>query len=165
MVTAFIATGLFGRGEFLLLAGKFRNLSASLFHLVVNRAHIRQNQVRLQGSRQWDLLWQTVTESAEKLSLARVRLDLNLPAMREGYNATWERGQPAELEDCWSVELPLVLEHRTVGRLQVRGRRNGSPAHEDIEKLLDMLGPFEEKLLAITQEQKLPHSRHLQSVP
>jgi len=43
--------------------------------------------VRLQGNQKWEMLWETLTESAEKLRLARVHLDVNAPALHESYVA------------------------------------------------------------------------------
>ncbi len=153
VVSVFIAAGLFGGAELNLLVSRARGVGLSMLHPTKGRPRTHQSQVRLQGSRQWDLLWATVTESAEKLSLAKVRLDLNLPAMREGYNATWDSGHNSEMEDLWSIDLPLVLADKTVGRLSVMGLRNGDPTHQNILQLLDMLEPFERKLLDISQKQ------------
>ncbi len=35
--------------------------------------------VRLQGSRNWEIVWETLTEFADQQGLCRVHLDLNVP--------------------------------------------------------------------------------------
>lgn len=154
LMMVFLITGIFGRGEFLLLAGRARNLGRSLVHPLApnGRGLTVQTQVRLQGSRQWELLWESLTESAEKLGLRRIQLDLNLPMMQESFNATWEQPSGTSPDRCWQVGLPLMmLTDEPVGRITVQGERNGTTACDQIERLLELLGPFEDQLRDFTQ--------------
>jgi UDP-GlcNAc:undecaprenyl-phosphate GlcNAc-1-phosphate transferase len=145
----------FGRGEFLLLAGRARNLGRSLVHPVAARwLPAIETQVRLQGSRQWELLWDSLTESAEKLGLHRIQLDLNLPMIQESFNATWERPAAPEPDRCWQIRLPLMtMSDQPIGGLTVCGQRNGDPVCQDIERLLEIVEPFEERLRSLAEQQ------------
>jgi hypothetical protein len=154
IVIIFTATGMFGRPEFLLLAGHLRRASRSLVRpMASGETRVFETVVRLQGSRQWELLWAALTESADKLQLSKICLDVDLTAAREGYHASWERPLDDGFERCWRMEIPLVVADRLVGRLTMTGQRNGESACRDIERLLDLVEPFETHLLTIAQHE------------
>lgn len=154
VVAVFIASDLFGRAETALLVNRVLAARAML-----SQSHTRTprppaarvSAVRLQGTRHWELLWETLTESAERLHLSRIRLDLNLPSIREGYNAVWQLDPSHGHEPCWHMELPLVLNGHPAGSLHIAGHRNGEPVRVSIEKLLDLLEPFESQLAGFTE--------------
>jgi len=168
IVAVFIMTGLFGRVEFSLLVSRFRHVGLSLLpNSAWRRGQVSQTAVRLQGSRQWQLLWETLTEAAEKLSLSRISLDVNVPMAGEAYNAVWERGTLDELERCWRLELPLLVDSLSIGRLTIFGKRNGEYACPDIGNLLELLEPFEVQLHSVANGDLLtvPAERALSTVP
>ena len=147
IVLLFVATGLFGRSELFLLVSRTRSFGMSLLRPVgFNGNGSRQSFVHLQGTRQWAPLWKTLTDSAERLSLHKIRLDLNLPTMGEGYNATWENARSADLDECWRVELPLVIDKQPVGRLVVTGHHQQASPREGIGLLLSLIEPLENQL-------------------
>ncbi len=147
VVAIFVASDLFGRAEMVLLVNRL-GISRALFGRAAQAASERgrASSVRLQGTRQWEILWATLTESAEKLNLTRIRLDVSLPAMSEEYNAVWRRGPTDGIETCWRIELPLIVHGHPAGSLAIAGERNGAPVREYIEQLLDLLEPFEMQL-------------------
>jgi UDP-GlcNAc:undecaprenyl-phosphate GlcNAc-1-phosphate transferase len=153
VVAVSVVSGVFGRGEFLLLAARLRGIVRSLLRPRASK-HSRAHQacVRLQGTRQWELLWETLTESADRLQLERVHLNLNLPAIHEGYNATWERPGLDRLESLWRMEFPLVAGGQPVGFLRISGKSNGEGACERMETLLDLVRPFETRLQSLAEE-------------
>ena len=151
VVTVFILTGMFGRIEFSLAANHLRRAYLSFFPgNSTNRPPTSEMSSPLQGARQWKLLWETLTETAEKLSLCKIHLDLNLPAAHDGCHALWEDGPIDYRTACWTVKLPLVVADRLAGHLTISGRRNGHSLHQDIEQLLDLLEPFETQLRDLT---------------
>jgi len=157
IVVMFVTTGIFGRGEFLLLASRLRHLGLSFVRPIsVDRSRIRQSTVHLQGSKHWEGLWVTLTEQADQLHLVRIRLDLNLPREHEAYNAAWERADHQDFDDCWQLDLPLVVADQAVGRLAIAGDYNGGAAFQAIEPLLHMLEPFEARLNALALESGVP---------
>lgn len=159
LVGMLIATGVFGRAELLLLVGRLCHLSPWLVRPAAsNGPRIRQTTIRLQGSRQWETLWRVLTNSAEKFHLDKVCLDLNLPAEKEGYTATWERPSPGDFEHRWHVDLPLGVADKPVGRLTIAGERNGKSTCRIIEQLLELVKPFEARLRALAA-QDLPALR------
>jgi UDP-GlcNAc:undecaprenyl-phosphate GlcNAc-1-phosphate transferase len=151
VVAMLAATGVFGRVELRLLLSRLRSVGASLGHPTYVGGVARESQVRLQGTQKWEVLWETLTESAEKLRLSRVHLDVNAPALHESYVATWTHAGARDLERCWRLELPLSVGDLQVGHLDIRGRRNGGSGLEEIAQLLDLLEPFAARLATFTK--------------
>jgi UDP-GlcNAc:undecaprenyl-phosphate GlcNAc-1-phosphate transferase len=147
-----IATRLFGHVECALFISK---LLAKLPSNVLWQRRSRRNEqassrarkvaIRLQGNRQWHLIWESLTELAEKLRLLRIDLDVNLPAMKEGFHANWYQPMSHEHHECWRMEIPLFVNGNVVGRLQVTGE---PPSQERsvcdaVDHLAELLVPFE----------------------
>ncbi len=153
VVAVLVATGLFGRGEFQLVARRIRRFARSMVSLPrTDRPVGLQSAVQLQGNRPWGLLWQSLTESAANLALAQLRLDVNLPLEHEEFNAEWERFPQVPLNQCWRLEIPLEVNCQPAGRLTVLGLPNGRLTCEEVGQLLKVLGPFEKQL------RSLPHA-------
>lgn len=162
LVIVFITTGLFGRGEFLLLAGRLRNLGLSLVHPIpANGEEARQTAVQLQGSGRWSDLWEMLVRSAEELKLNKVQLDLNHPAAQEGFNAMWERPSGEDADRHWSLDCPLMMDGRPIGRLRLIGQGNHAPLCTRLEELVELVQPFEKEfqLLLETSVVRAPHGR------
>lgn len=154
IVAIFVATGAFGRAELFLVGARLRGFSRGLMSpLFPRRGAAWQTTLRLQGNRQWDLLWNTFIESADKLDLLRIRLDLNLPTMHEAYHASWERSAASRSDYRWHVEIPLMQHLRPMGLIRVTGRcGKGSPCAQ-MQQLLDLIEPFEASLRAIAADE------------
>jgi UDP-GlcNAc:undecaprenyl-phosphate GlcNAc-1-phosphate transferase len=148
LVGTLVATRVFGYGEFLLLSGKVRGVLLSLVNISgTKHGQARQATVRLQGSRPWELLWASLIESADKFSVNTIRLDVNMPAFHEGYHGSWVRPTRRDDSDLWRTEIPLHAGERVIGRLTITGDREGISACEVIERLMDLLQPFEAQML------------------
>lgn len=153
IVVIFIATGIFGRAELLLLGTRLRRVSRSL--MMPNGAKqgtARETAVRLQGSLQWELLWERLVESAEEMGLTEIRLEVNSPAEQEGYHASWERLGHDDRQQCWHMEFPLVIAGRAVGQLLIVGQHSGESTCWEVQELRDLVEPFERQLLALSRE-------------
>ncbi len=151
VVGIFIATGLFGRAETAILIASLVRMGRSLLHPLRPRKPAAEETVlRLQGSRHWEVLWATLTEAASKLELSRISLDVNLPAIQENYHATWQQAEPADHAQCWRLELPLVIGSQPAGALVILGRPNGEATAQHLERLVDLLEPFEREFRLLT---------------
>jgi UDP-GlcNAc:undecaprenyl-phosphate GlcNAc-1-phosphate transferase len=85
-------------------------------------------EVRLQGSRDWRQLWTVLTEEAERLDLQQLLLDVNAPALHEGYHARWDKFRASdESPILWRFEIPLSADGHAVGRLEIAGQPEGTP--------------------------------------
>ena len=66
------------------------------------------------------------------MGLSRVRLDVNLPAMHEGYYAEWRsRSRSAEETAAWNAVVPLVVNARAIGRVELSGDRSQNPSFQN----------------------------------
>lgn len=126
--------GWFGHAELRLIGERARALAARLLERG-SRAG-RHMQVRLQGSIDWASVWEQFKEHAVELELTRLVLDVNAPALHEGYHARWVRADRAsETTVHWHAELPLLLAGQLVGRLEVRGWRGQESVWEKVALL------------------------------
>jgi hypothetical protein len=149
VLTIFIVTGVFGRVELLLLGARLRRVGRVLA-ISSRETRGRRAIVRLQGSPQWERLWEAFVESADKLGLREIQLDVNVPVETEGYHALWERPGDTNQNCHWRLDLPLVVADRVVGRLIIIGERNGESACQDVQQLLDLVEPFESELMELS---------------
>jgi UDP-GlcNAc:undecaprenyl-phosphate GlcNAc-1-phosphate transferase len=147
VVLMLITTGLFGRGEFGLLAVRTRDMVLSLILPADPRfRRALETTARFQGSRAWDVLWATLTESAEKLRLTKIDLDLNVPAIAEGYHASWTCNGRDGHENEWRLRLPLAVAGHAAGSLAIAGLRDEDSPCPGIELVVEMVEPFESRL-------------------
>jgi UDP-GlcNAc:undecaprenyl-phosphate GlcNAc-1-phosphate transferase len=101
-------------------------------------------EVRLQGAGDWSELWDALTGVGRTLNLLAIRLDVNAPALHEGYHARWDRAdEEGEEAARWRAEIPLRAGNQTVGRLEVAGLRDGEPVWMKITTLCLILEKFE----------------------
>jgi UDP-GlcNAc:undecaprenyl-phosphate GlcNAc-1-phosphate transferase len=147
VVTALIATRLFGHTEFLLVVQRAYALLTSLMHMPRNDAP-RQIEMRLHGNVDWRELWLRILDWDEALNLCCLRLDVNAPALGEGYHARWDRGSESneEEEGLWRAQIPLTLKGQSIGKLEISGRRNGESLCEKIAVLAKMVQDFEDNV-------------------
>jgi UDP-GlcNAc:undecaprenyl-phosphate GlcNAc-1-phosphate transferase len=162
VVTFLVVTRLFGHAEFLLI--KERLLAVAF---AVRYGHedgrVHQLEVRLQGSADWNDLWRNVTACAEQLQLKTVCLDVNAPALQEGYHARWGRVQgEAGNPGHWRAEIPLAARGQVVGRLEVSGVRDAEPVWEKIALVAKMV---EEVEVALTNLTGPPAPPTLEKIP
>lgn len=141
VVGLLVTTRLFGRAELDLLAQRLRTLAlAARYAHESGREH--EHTVRLQGEADWAELWRDLTAEAGRLRLELVLLDVNAPALHEGYHARWGllNGSP-NAADRWRAEIPLAMNGNSVGRLTLAGQSHGESVWEKVAAL----APFAER--------------------
>ena len=117
-----VATKAFGYAEVVLMARKGSHFTAGLFQPVGSAStSVRQRVVHLQGTRQWETVWQTLTEFADAEGLCKVHMDLNVPWLEEGFHGTWQRCKMPDRQECWTTSLPLHVSQRLAGRINIIG--------------------------------------------
>jgi len=142
-----IATQAFGHVEFMMLL----NRAKTFFLLLFRKDTHREASFQLQGTREWNLLWESIVEFAEKMHLVDVRLDINLASIQEGFHASWVQSCSSEKRERWRTEIPLFAAQHVVGRLVVTGRRReGVSSCQAIDQLLEMLEPIELEIVELT---------------
>jgi UDP-GlcNAc:undecaprenyl-phosphate GlcNAc-1-phosphate transferase len=151
VVLVFILTRVFGYSELKLVTARLSGFLRSLVTIRrLDSAAAVEQTVRLQGSRPWEILWESLTEWGDKLDLRQIRLDVNVPLLGEGYHASWQRAGNGEADRAWRLELPLLAGERVVGSLKIAGDCSGT-ASENLQRILDLLEPFEAHLLALAE--------------
>ena len=155
VIATLVATRMFGHVETKLLASKMKSAGVSfLLPRMNNPTTSHHSTVRMQGSREWELLWSTLVEFTDKLGLQSINLNVSLPAVQEGFHASWKRRPNVEAESLWRTEVPLFVGKQSVGRLSVSGQHNGEPVCDLLQKLLELIEPFEVRLTELTREPK-----------
>lgn len=104
---------------------------------------------RLAVRAQLDKCWSALIESAERLSLLRVQLEVDLPGLAEGFDATWEKPAAIAPEMPWRLDVPVLSQSRVVGWLKVVGHSS----REDIASLLELWESCESYLVSVVQDQ------------
>jgi UDP-GlcNAc:undecaprenyl-phosphate GlcNAc-1-phosphate transferase len=147
---------LFAYAEFLLIKERLSALWASgLGPGSEKKAH--QIAVQLQGSVDWNELWSSLTAAAERLNLSNLCLDVNIPALHEGYHARWSRLDEQETAPAlWRVELPLLAGEYPVGRLEIAGSRDGEPMADKVAVLADLAAQIEKSVCRLTNPSQAP---------
>jgi UDP-GlcNAc:undecaprenyl-phosphate/decaprenyl-phosphate GlcNAc-1-phosphate transferase len=135
-----VVSRLFGFAELQLLSKRITNFGHSLLTPQgKSEGHIRQQVVKLQGTRDWEIVWDTLVEFSEKHRLARVSMDLNMPWLHEGFHANWHRSQMPEYSERWNVRLPLLHQDRVLGHLEFVGRHSEGDTLLILSRLSELL--------------------------
>ncbi len=135
-----VVTKAFGYAEVALLARRGTHFARSFLQPVrkfpTDKAHVKA--VRLQGSRQWETVWQTLVEFAETESLSKLHMDLNVPWLEEGFHGTWYRGKMPDKLERWATSLPIYADGRLAGHLDVVGPTKDAGCLGGIGKLVEL---------------------------
>lgn len=142
-----IVSRLFGYAEFLLIKERLAALAVSFMYRG-DHGRTHQTAVRLQGTADWQALWQALATCAEQLPLKSLRLDVNAPFLHEGYHASWDRfGGAAEDNTLWRAEIPLTATNgQLVGRLEMVGFPSQEPIWSQMAALLRVVEEFDTPL-------------------
>jgi UDP-GlcNAc:undecaprenyl-phosphate GlcNAc-1-phosphate transferase len=147
VLATLVLTRSFGHSECRLLAQRTRGAAASILGAPLGALPGRQPVCsRFHGDRDWERLWQSLVEFAERFDLCIVQLNVSSPAIGEEYHARWERKEHPALSQLWRTEVPLHLQNLNVGRLTVVGNVNHGSAVQWMSELIDGLSPFEIEL-------------------
>ncbi|MBX7103249.1 MAG: undecaprenyl/decaprenyl-phosphate alpha-N-acetylglucosaminyl 1-phosphate transferase [Gemmataceae bacterium] len=150
-----LVSRLFGIAELSLVKEKISAFVDNVRHGHVD-GKVRQIKVHLQGSADWETLWQELTVTAEELQLKTLTLDVNAPVIHEGYHARWERSMAdhAEVPGFWRAEMPLTVRGQVVGRLDVVGLRDEESAWPKLAALAKVVASVELTIEAIMVERE-----------
>jgi UDP-GlcNAc:undecaprenyl-phosphate GlcNAc-1-phosphate transferase len=143
VVSILIVTRLFGHAECVLVKERVRAAVGSFWQGRAPRP-VRQIEVRLQGSADWKGLWDALVACAGRRNLKALRLNVNAPALYEGYHAQWgDVHDEAEEGTLWRAELPLTTGGQMLGRLEVSGPRDHEAMWVKLAAVAEVLERFE----------------------
>ncbi len=141
---------LFGRGELYLLLRALRRAVRPIFG-PRDRFLLGEDElaVHIQGSLDWQGLWDEMRRDLQPFGLARVRLDVNIPWLGESFHGLWP-GASEELPESDSkrylVTVPLCVHKQKVGQLSCEGHRNGESDKLLAAQLFDYARVVEQRI-------------------
>ncbi|MGF1579455.1 MAG: glycosyltransferase family 4 protein [Gemmataceae bacterium] len=142
VVVVLVVTGLFGSAEAILVKERLVALGSSLL-TPRTEGRAKQLEVRLQGSVDWNTLWNAITDKAEALQLRQVRLDVNAPSLHENYHARWEIStRETEHDTQWRVEIPISIRTIDVGRILIVGSSDSEAIWVAIESITALIEEY-----------------------
>ena len=142
-----VGSRVFGFAELMLVVRKFREFAHSMLTPATQADHsVRHQAVRLQGTRHWEIVWETLTEFADKNGLCRVHMDLNAPWLHEGFHASWQRCRLPDRLERWSTSLPIHSAGRVFGRLDIVGPIPTGRNFEVLTQLANILEDLEPQI-------------------
>lgn len=148
-----VGSRVFGFAELMLVIRKFNQFAYSMMQPAATADQaVRHQAVRLQGSRNWEIVWETLTEFADKQGLCRVHLDLNVPWLHEGFHASWQRCRLPDRLERWSTSLPIHTAGRVLGRLDIVGPVPTSRNFEVLNQLALILEDLEPQIEALLSD-------------
>ena len=156
VIAGLIATRMFGDAEFLLVRDRGHDMTLSLLRVPAESSG-RQRVVRLQGTVDWAELWCNFIAGSEHLNLVMIRLNVNAPALHEGYHARWDNAhENGEDKTVWRAEIPLIAEGHLLGRLEVIGLQDQEPVRDKMDALLKLVEYFEAEAADLIQAKTVP---------
>lgn len=136
-----------------------RMLLSRIKWMLLSRGETHEAAFQLQGTREWDMIWQSIVEFAQVNELIDVKLDINLAAAQEGYHASWRTPSTSEKRERWHTVLPLYGGEHVVGRFTASGHHlPGKSCCEAIEQLMSFIEPIESQLVGTSKSQNEPTS-------
>ena len=153
-----LTTGLFGYAEAMLVK---EQLLALAWHPFVRgpKGGVRQLAVRLQGSANWEELWATLLQTAAGLNLQQLCLDVNAPAVHEGYHARWTRDhEDGEMPTLWRAAFPLAIADCVVGRLEIAGVSDTQPVWAKVAAIMHAVEHIEVVIGNLASGQSAPET-------
>lgn len=142
---------IFGLAEFQLVSNRAISIGRS-FVGGNGKTKDVQSSVHVQGSRDWKHLWEQLCQFAEEHELNEITMDLNLPWMHESFHAKLRRaGTKKDSSREWYVQMPLVVQSRLFGRVEILGANDGRFDHHEVAaNLLKIISDLEHSLADIT---------------
>lgn len=150
VVLVLVATGLFGTAEVRLI----KERATAVYRAAAWGGSHVELSVRLQGTADWAGLWRQIIRAALDLGLHSVRLDVNAPALHEGFHGRWDRaGRPTDDLADWLVELPLRGGNgQVIGRLTAGGVRGDEAMADQFAALARVVAEVEVAAARLTPE-------------
>ncbi len=146
VASVLIYTRSFGHAEARLLAGRASRFARS-FTVNPNRMMTERHHrsVPMQGVGEWELVWEPLVNFAKQHDLARVKIDLNLSWLQEGFHANWQSIKLPDRANQLSMRLPLFTRREETGT-QIHIGLLEIVASADDDKVYDHLSQLSDKL-------------------
>lgn len=154
-----VVTRSFGHAECRLLMMKATHMTRSFF-ITPAQSSLEKNHhcLPLQGTGNWNMVWEPLVEFAQIHDLAKISIDLNLSWLHEGYHATWsDIRMPAranQLQMKWPILIRVGNQDTmiNVGSLNVVADTDSPRVHERIADLCVRLADLESQIQMVIAE-------------
>lgn len=147
-----VKTKAFGYTEMVLLFRRGTHFVMSFLERVhADNSCAKHRAIQLQGSREWDKVWQTMVEFAEREQLSSMEMDLHVPWLEEGFHGSWHRSKMPDRQERWNVNLPIFAGDRIAGSVHLCGlaeRDNMLGSLNRLTMLIEDVGPQIEHVIA-----------------
>jgi len=152
-IGALVVFKLFGFAELKLMYKRLEGYCTSIFVRPDQvGSFVHQESVHLQGTRNWDVIWQTLVEFAEKHGLSRIQMNLDMPWLHEGYHAEWQKADLPEVSTRWSLKFPLIIQGESYGGLEFIGKQQEGESLLALAQLTELLDAIHSQLEAFRNE-------------
>jgi UDP-GlcNAc:undecaprenyl-phosphate GlcNAc-1-phosphate transferase len=152
-ISLLVVTRSFGHTEMSLLSNRLRRLSASMLQRrAPHQSVLHDEKVQLHGDHNWQELWETLTDFAERFEMDSVELMVNLPKIGEEYHASWRRKTKTASHEEWKSEIPLIVEDMRVGYIRVVGAVGDGSICKWMSDLIGGLQSFEDELVMLIRD-------------
>ena len=151
---------IFGNAEFRLVTRKASGLAQALLkNKTENRStNVQQSIVHVQGTRNWDHIWQSLSDFADGSGLLELTLDLNAPWIHESFHATRRRKDISRGSSHeWYAQIPLIAGERLFGRVEIVGSGQEKLTHHQI---VQNLSDVTKKIEAELAEENTPSAKN-----
>ena len=167
-VSLLLVTRSFGHTEMSLLSSRLRRLTGSMLQRSAPvQTVLHDETMRLHGNYDWENLWKTLTDFAERFEMDSVELMVHLPKIGEEYHASWKRKSNTESHEEWKSEIPLIVQDMRVGHIRVVGAVGDGSICKWMSELIGGLEAFEAQLISLIEDlryQKLGMKTTAQSI-
>ncbi|WP_182865741.1 MraY family glycosyltransferase [Rhodopirellula sp. JC639] len=160
-----VVTRSFGHAECQLVMMKASHMTRSFF-ITPQQSSLEKNHrcLPLQGSGDWNLIWEPLVDFAQIHNLAKISIDLNLSWLHEGYHASWSDVRMPDRDNQVQVKWPIVISvgpsknSVNIGMLHVVASVTSPNVHERIADLSLRLADLEPQIQVIIAELERQHA-------
>ena len=118
---------------------------------------MHDEKIQLNGNRDWQRLWSTLTEFAERFNMDAVQLMVHLPQLDEAYHASWQKKSNTDAHETWKSSIPLIVNQMNVGHIHVTGAVGEGSICKWMSDLIGGLQAFEAELISLINDVKKEH--------
>jgi len=152
VVLVMVISRIFGVAEYELIMNRAYGFARSLFRRRrAQQVPQVQSSVHVQGNRDWQATWQQFCDFSDRHQLNKLTLDVNAPWLHESFHATVRsREKIKEASDLWKSVLPLLVDDRVFGSIEIRCSKDSTFSHHETIVALMGLSSELEREISIT---------------
>ena len=156
VICLLLVTRSFGYAECQLVAMKLSNLTHSMFSRPSGMQTSSDSRwLPLQGSGDWQMVWEPLVQMARINELSRVSIDLNLSSLHEGFHANWSDSTQPDRDSQASMRWPIIIRlpdshvSLNVGTLTMAADADRTDLSERFSNVCSMLGQMEAQIHSV----------------